>query len=376
MGREYTISFYTWWEPEKSSDEALEKSLKEIKALGFDKISFDIQYTWYVRKEDYWERLLRFTRKERIAILPVVTYGYLPGASILESLVGRSVSRAVTNAGETTDAVNASSEDNSAILAEFIKKFVMEYKEDLMTIDSKPGVIIWEPSMVMWGKLGRRHLGYDSYTINLFREWCRRKYGSIGDLNKEWGANFNGFDEVTPPRIGVWEGEKRIIFMQYDKCWDDWCLFRAEILARFYEKMITMLKEAGISTLVGLSQHGVIVQHDAFQHRCIYLPYWKKIPATRYIVSTDLYCKSISDVKICMEAELGIFCRYFKDKVAAYITPVESLKLIEKPSTLIDICDEFSVKEINFYAWNEMGDGANLRDHINLWDDIRETLQR
>jgi len=374
INREYIISFYTWWEPERDSDEALRRSLSQIYDIGFQHVSFDIQHTWYLRKKEYWDRFVNICEKIGLDILPVVTYGYLPDAKVLERVTGVKISRAALSDGSIVDCVNPCDLDNVEGLALYIKKLVSEYSETFTVIDGSPGVIIWEPSMVVWGRRGRRHIGYDTSTIFNFQKWCAERYHNVSCLNKAWGSDFKDFSEVKPPRESIWEGERRIIFMEYNKAWDDWCLFRAERLAEFYKALTETLRSSGISVLIGLSQHGVVVQHDAFYHRCIYLPFWVRVPANRFIASVDLYCKSPSEVKLCFEAELAMFRKYFNDHVAAYVTPIESFNLVAYPEELVEICDMYGVKEVNFYAWNEMGDGANIRDHNEIWDSIKNIV--
>ena len=373
--RDYIISFYTWWEPEKSSDTALRESLFKIHELGFQHISFDIQYGLYVRKRGYWDRVVDACEKFGLNILPVVTYGFLPNARALERVTGLKVSRPVTSDGVVINCINTCDTSNVKALVEYIRRLVGEYNDVLMRVDGLPGVILWEPSMVVWGRGSRRHIGYDRNTIGKFQRWCIEKYENIAQLNENWGTSFSDFNDIKPPRRGIWEGERRIIFMEYNRAWDDWCLFRARLLVEFYKLLVESLKSLNIAVLIGLSQHGVTVQHDAFHHRCIYLPYWTEVPANRFIASVDLYCKSPSEVKLCFDAELAVFEKFFSDRVAAYVTPVEALRLVEYPETLIKICDEHNVREVNFYAWNEMGDGANIRDHIELWDSIKNIVE-
>lgn len=376
INRKYIISFYTWWKPEKDSDEALYRSLSKIQDIGFQHVSFDIQHTWYMRKKEYWNRFVNPCKKIGLNILPVVTYGYLPDATILEHITDVKITKSILSDGSIIDCVNPCDLNNVEGLVLYIERLVSEYGDVFTEIDGSPGVIIWEPSMVIWGRGERRHIGYDTLTILEFRKWCAERYNNISHLNKAWGSDFRDFDEVEPPRKSIWEGARRIIFMDYNKAWDDWCLFRAERLTEFYRVLSENLRSSGISVLIGLSQHGVVVQHDAFYHRCVYLPFWVKVPANRFIASVDLYCKSPSEIKLCFKAELAVFKKYFGARVAAYVTPVESFNLVACPEELVRICDIYGVKEINFYAWNEMGDGANIRDHNEIWDNIKNIVLR
>ena len=75
-----------------------------------------------------------------------------------------------------------------------------------------------------------------------------------------------------------------------------------------------------------------------------------------------------------MEAELLIFKRLFGDRLAAFVTPVEGGRLVERPRVLFELCRRYEVKLVNVYAWNEMADGANLRDHPYLWEEVRSLV--
>jgi len=37
---------------------------------------------------------------------------------------------------------------------------------------------------------------------------------------------------------------------------------------------------------------------------------------------------------------------------------------------LYSLCDEYEMEYAYLYAWNEMADGANIRDHREIWPEI------
>ncbi|MGA2066083.1 MAG: beta-galactosidase [Thermoguttaceae bacterium] len=41
--------------------------------------------------------------------------------------------------------------------------------------------------------------GFEDQSLLQFREWLRRKYGSVERLNEEWGRNYKSFDEIAQP---------------------------------------------------------------------------------------------------------------------------------------------------------------------------------
>ena len=142
MNAQYSISFYTWWEPEKSSGKALMHSLTKIQGLGFKNISFDIHYTSYKTKASYWGRVTEACKKVGLKVLPVATYGFLPGASVLEELIGLKVSKAVACDSEQVDCINACDEGNVEPLALFIERLIGELGDVVMEIEGKPSAIL------------------------------------------------------------------------------------------------------------------------------------------------------------------------------------------------------------------------------------------
>jgi hypothetical protein len=369
------LSFYTWWEPETDQADGMRRSLDSIRSLGFETISYDIQYTWLERDRVGWERVLGACEERSIDVVPVVSYGFLPGAGQLSALTGSSVTRAVDSNGSVTDNVDTHDLGNVDPIVEYLEELLGTYGESLYRTAGRTLLNFWEPSMVEWSSMTRTHLGYGPEVVEGFQNWALGR-ASLKELNTRWATGFEGPTEITPPREGLWDGKRDIIFVRPDPFWDDWCLYRAEILARFYGELFRRLKASnGVEIALGLSQHGVVTQHDAFHQRCIHLPLWRDVPADKFIVSDDLYCKSPSEVITCMEAELALFRRYFGDRLTAFITPVEGRILVERPSRLYSLCAEFDLEYLYLYAWNEMADGANIRDHEEIWPEIREILE-
>ena len=63
-------------------------------------------------------------------------------------------------------------------------------------------------------------------------------------------------------------------------------------------------------------------------------------------------------------------------RVTAFVTPVEGGVLVERPSVLYSLCEEYDMDYIYLYAWNEMADGANIRDHREIWPEIEDLVGR
>ncbi len=364
------ISFYTWWPEESDLGVGMAKSLDAIVQLGFKSISYDVQPHWFVDPRGSWRRVVSACLDRSLTILPVVSYGYLPHAEAVEKITGLQVGRAVASDGSVTNNIDVSDPSNIDPLVRYIEILVDQFGEALYAEQGRIVLDFWEPSMVDWGGGRRVHLGYGPRMVEGFRTWLADRY-QVSELERRWGRRIPSMAKVRPPRSGLWDTRREIVFMKVDPCWDDWCLYRSEVLASFYAELFSRLKERmDVRIAVGLSQHGVVTQHDAYHQRCIHLPTWRDVPADYFIVSDDVYCKSPSEVATCMQAELLLFKKLFGDRLAAFITPVEDGRLVQRPLSLFQLCRQNGVRLVNVYAWNEMADGANLRDHPYLWDDL------
>lgn len=187
--------------------------------------------------------------------------------------------------------------------------------------------------------------------------------------------DFSSVEEIQPPRRGLWEENREIILMEPNRFWDDWCLYRAKTLARFYAELFKEIKrKRRVEIAIGLSQHGIVTQHDSFHQRCVYLPYWQDVPVDKFIVSDDLYCKSPSEVGLCLEAELGLFRHLFNKRVTAFLTPVEGNIVVESPKSLFSLLQDLDLEYIYLYAWNEMADGATIKQHREIWPEIKKIV--
>ncbi|NQU18286.1 MAG: beta-galactosidase [Candidatus Saganbacteria bacterium] len=68
-----------------------------------------------------------------------------------------------------------------------------------------------------------------SATTKAFRAWAKKKYNSIKKLNEDWGTQFwsgtfNNFNQIVPPKAGMWEGGNPHIYL-------DWYRFKSEQLS-------------------------------------------------------------------------------------------------------------------------------------------------
>jgi beta-galactosidase len=75
--------------------------------------------------------------------------------------------------------------------------------------------------------------------VTKFREWARKKFGSIDELNRRWGLDFwsqcyRSFDEVALPRINAHQSPSSTLDLQrfFSECFVDYAALQAEALRR------------------------------------------------------------------------------------------------------------------------------------------------
>jgi len=93
------------------------------------------------------------------------------------------------------------------------KKILKFFSEAARVVKDKPAFYGWdlwsEPHIINWAEV--YHLGNAKYmqfcychsTMSRFREWLKKKYQTVENLNKAWYRTFKDWKEVEPPRFGT-----------------------------------------------------------------------------------------------------------------------------------------------------------------------------
>ncbi len=166
------------------------------------------------------------------------------------------------------------------------EKILSFFSEAAKTVRNKPAFYGWdlwsEPHIINWAEV--YHLGNAEYmqfcychsTIARFREWLKRKYHTIDNLNKAWYRTFQEWEEVEPPRFGT-----ILTYTDYI----DWKNFISDKLAEDLA-----LKAEAVRTVAPQS---VITSHSAIPG-LFTKPRWNGTPDDRKMAdSVDYYGASI-----------------------------------------------------------------------------------
>lgn len=166
------------------------------------------------------------------------------------------------------------------------EKILKYFSKAAKVVKDKPAFYGWdlwsEPHIINWAEI--YHLGNPEYlqfcychsTIARFREWLKKKYHTIDNLNKAWYRTFRKWEEVEPPRFGT--------ILSYTD-YIDWKNFISDKLAEDLA-----LKAEAVRTVAPQS---VITSHSAIPG-LFTKPRWNGTPDDRKMAdSVDYYGASI-----------------------------------------------------------------------------------
>jgi beta-galactosidase len=134
------------------------------------------------------------------------------------------------------------------------RKFAKRLIEKLVKRYSKhPALWMWqldnEPTYAPLDSTTQKDFCHCKATEEAFRAWAKKEYGDIKNLNEKWGTKFwtvefSSFDEITPPRCGMWDAGDPHIFL-------DWFRFKSLSLRDFLSWGKTIIKNIDSEHKVG-----------------------------------------------------------------------------------------------------------------------------
>jgi beta-galactosidase GanA len=188
------------------------KDIDQIKRLGFNTVRTWIEWTACERTEGKYDfsALELLTDLAGEAGLRVIVQVYIDSAP---DWVGARYPKAkfVSSNGVAVESQASPGFcfDHAGVQAKILDFF----KAAARAVKGKPAVYGWdlwsEPHIINWaevyyvGDLSSVQFCYCDSTQARFREWLKKKYGTIDALNKAWYRTLRSFDEVQPPRFGT-----------------------------------------------------------------------------------------------------------------------------------------------------------------------------
>lgn len=90
---------------------------------------------------------------------------------------------------------------------------------------------------------------FSEHCLRKLRNWLKRRYGTLAQLNRAWGTNFKSWSEVMPMTADEVRTRKNGNYAP----WADHRTFMEDVLADFYREITSALRSVDTGALAGLS---------------------------------------------------------------------------------------------------------------------------
>lgn len=235
-GEPLTCIYYFphWWEPWKSSDDAIRADLKRLRRTGFNTLLLDHEWSQAIDGNWKWlDRSVRLARESDMAIVPWLTIktwsDIAPGHrhQLAREWFGVDIPFGQHQDGSPAGPIIW---DRSVRIAgvRYARMYLERYADQALLRlrwNGKDRPVISLSVESGWDG------GFDDGSSERFQRWCRRKYGSIGALNRAWGTSLLRWDGINPRDASVFDykrhGEGQAAHPQ---AVEDHVLFRSETI--------------------------------------------------------------------------------------------------------------------------------------------------
>jgi len=232
------IYFFThWWEPWKSSDEAILDDLKRLRSMGFNTIFLD--HEWSQMIDGNW-RLLdrghRLAKEAGMQILPWLSlkvWGDMgsPGRRrLIKQQYGVTLRTGTGSDGKDNGIVIPYDEATIIAGASYTKQYLDRYAKDGALLH-----LNWDgktrPAAALTVELAWSG-SCDEATQLMFRLWLKERYGrNIGALNKAWGTTFGDFNKIDMCDASIFDLAGHVKgAAKHPKAVEDHVEFRAQVI--------------------------------------------------------------------------------------------------------------------------------------------------
>jgi len=188
------------------------KDLDRIKNLGFNTVRTWVEWAACEKKEGVYdfsslELLTDLAQEAGLRVIAQVYIDSAPDWVVRKFPEGKFVSS--SGVAVEPQAAPGLCFDHPGVR----KKILDFFSAAARAVKDKPAFYGWdlwsEPHIINWaevyyiGDLNYVQFCYCANTQARFREWLKRKYGTIEEVNKAWYRSFRSFGEVQPPRYGT-----------------------------------------------------------------------------------------------------------------------------------------------------------------------------
>ena len=224
------------------SAKAWRADLQKIKSLGFNTVRTWTEWSANEPKpgEYHFEQLDLMLQLAQEAGLKVIVQVYVDSAP---DWVGEEYpdGRFVAQNGQ---AISSQSVPGFCFDHPEVRKAILNYyREAARHAERSPAFYGWdlwsEPHVINWAEITyipRAQFCFCPSSLARFREWLRRKYGTLDALNQAWHRDFHDWSQVEPPRFDTILSYADFI---------DWRVFTTDKLAEDLQLRNDAVKEIG-----------------------------------------------------------------------------------------------------------------------------------
>lgn len=235
-GEPLTCIYYFphWWEPWKSSDEAIRSDLKRLRAMGFNTLLLDHEWSQAIDGDWKWlDRSHRLAKEAGMAIVPWLspkTWSDISPGHRHE--LARRWFGVDIRYGEAQDGSRAAPLiwDKAVHMAgvKYADMYLRRYASGALLKLRWKGK---ERPVISLSVESAWDGSFDPETNRRFRDWCRRKHRTLAAINAAWRTSYRGWDDINPKDTAVFDYKAHIEGKAaHPQAVEDHVMFRSETI--------------------------------------------------------------------------------------------------------------------------------------------------
>ncbi|MBI2298345.1 MAG: beta-galactosidase [Armatimonadetes bacterium] len=247
-------TFTHWWEPWKSSDDALRADFQRLRAMGVNTLLID--HEWSQAIDGNWKLLDRGHRLAKECGLRIVPWLSLkswsdisPGgrAELAKQWFGVDIRYGLTQDGKAAAPLIY---DGSVLTAgaKYAEMYLDRYLDQALLRLRWNGA---ERPVISLSVESAWEGSFDETTNLMFCRWLRARYADIAALNQAWGTTYGGFFEVDPTDKAIFDyaasGSGKAAHQQ---AVEDHVEFRSETISDSLARMAAMVRRKHPDVLI------------------------------------------------------------------------------------------------------------------------------
>ncbi len=255
---QFGVTYY----PDQWPKDIWDKEFSKIKEMGFEIVRFaEMAWDFVQPKEDKWDfsgldEALKICQNHNLKVLLGI-----PVAQAPQWLVKKHPEILhVANTGYIHPAYGPrpnACRDNETFkkyAKALVHKMAQRYKDH-------PAVYMWqldnEPNYPPLDLTDNKDFCHCESTKKAFIKWAKNKYQLLSKLNERWGTKFwagtfSSFDEITPPRVGMWDAGNPHIYL-------DWFRFKSENISAWLKEIKKIVRKYDKNRKIGTNSFTSIV---------------------------------------------------------------------------------------------------------------------